>query len=57
VRAIITERVLLTEPLLIVGVVTAIRRELWKRTGQRPEQEEIVKLLRETVIREEALDA
>lgn len=45
----------LAEILLTETVITALRRELWRKRGHRVEADEVVKLLRETVLRPECL--
>jgi hypothetical protein len=46
----------LAEVLLAEPEATAIRRELWRQCGHRVENEEVVKLLRETVLRPECFE-
>jgi hypothetical protein len=46
----------LAATLVSPSVTEAIRRELRRQTGQRIEPDEIVRLLRETVVRPECLD-
>jgi predicted type IV restriction endonuclease len=44
------------EVILSEAVATAIRRELWRRRGHRIDDAEVVKLVRETVLRPECFE-
>jgi hypothetical protein len=46
----------LAEVLTADSVATAIRRELWRQRQHRIENDEVVKLLRETVLRPECFE-